>query len=119
MSATWEEKNDKALRRDIAKGGGNFPSLNYLKLTKRQQLASTPLERKLDSAVPRCEGRSAEFIDYDEADEPLSEVAYRMCDGCPMLVECARFANAYRPPVGVWGGQVWRNGKVVKNDREN
>ena len=119
MSATWEEKNDKALRRDIAKGGGNFPSLNYLKLTKRQQLASTPLERKLDSDKPNCEGRSAEFIDYDEADEPLSEVAYRMCDGCPMLVECARFANAYRPPVGVWGGQVWRNGKVVKNDREN
>lgn len=114
MSATWEEKNDKALRRDISKGGGNFPSLNYLKLTKRQQLASIPLERKLDSSKPNCEGRSAEFIDYDDDDEPMSDVAYKMCDGCPMLVECARFANAYRPPVGVWGGQVWRNGKVVK-----
>jgi len=36
-----------------------------------------------------------------------------------MLVECARFANAYRPPVGVWGGQVWRNGKVVEDDNSN
>lgn len=117
MSATWEEKNDKALRRDISKGSGNFPSLNYLKLTKRQQLASKPLEQKLDSAVPHCEGRADEFIDYHEDYEPTPDRAYDMCAGCPMLVECARFANTFRPPVGVWGGQVWRNGKVVKHDR--
>ena len=116
MTSSWEEKNDKALRRDIDKGSGNFPSLNYLKLTKRQQLASIPLERKLDSVRPNCEGRSAEFIDYEEGNGPTAGDAYEMCKGCPMLVECARFSNAYRPPVGVWGGQVWKDGKVMKDE---
>jgi len=116
MSATWEEKNDKALRRDISKGSGNFPSLNYLKLTKRQQLASKPLEQQLDQETPNCADRSAEFVDYKEEDEPTPDGAYALCIGCPMLVECGRFANAIRPAVGVWGGQVWRDGKVVKPD---
>lgn len=116
MTTSWEEKNDKALQRDIKKGSGNFPSLNYLRLTKRQQLASIPLERKLDEVVPNCQNRSGEFVDYGEEDEPSAGDAYFMCGGCPMLVECGRFANTYRPPVGVWGGQVWRNGKVVKDD---
>lgn len=116
MTASWEEKNDKALQRDIKKGSGNFPSLNYLRLTKRQQFASTPLERKLDDVVPNCQNRANEFVDYEEEDEPSAGDAYLMCEGCPMLVECARFANTYKPPVGVWGGQVWRNGKVVKDD---
>lgn len=115
MSATWEEKNDKALRRDIDKNSSTFPSLGYLKLTKRQSLASIPLEHKLDSDTPNCKDKSDVFIDYHEDYEPTPQKAYELCKGCPMLVECARFANAYRPPVGVWGGQVWRNGKVVQD----
>jgi hypothetical protein len=118
-NGSWEEKNDKALQRDITKGSGNFPSLNYLKLTKRQQVAMTPLEIALDSKVPLCQNNPKDYVDYHEDYEPTPEIAYKMCRGCPMLVECARFANAYRPPVGVWGGQVWRDGKVVENVRTN
>ena len=119
MSISWEERNDRALQKDIDKGSTNFPSLNYLKLTKRQQLAMSPLEDALDSGEPNCKGRSAEFVDYHEDFEPTPEKAYEMCGGCVMLVECGRFANAYRPPVGVWAGQVWRDGKVVQSDRNN
>ena len=118
-NSSWEEKNDKALQRDIKKGSGNFPSLNYLKLTKRQQIAMTPLEMSLDNDVPNCQNRSDLYIDYHEDYEPTPQKAYEMCQGCPMLVECARFANAYRPPIGVWGGQVWRDGKVVEDDHSN
>jgi len=118
-NSSWEEKNDKALQRDIKKGSGNFPSLNYLKLTKRQQMAMTPLEMSLDNDVPNCQNRSDLYIDYHEDYEPTPQKAYEMCRNCPMLVECARFANAYRPPIGVWGGQVWRDGKVVEDDHSN
>jgi len=116
VNISWEERNDRALRNDIRKGSSNFPSLNYLKLTKRQQLAMSPLEDALDSFQPNCKDRSAEFVDYSEDFEPSPAVAYEMCRGCPMMVQCGRFASAYRPPVGVWAGQVWRNGKVVEND---
>lgn len=119
MSNSWEEKNDKALRKDIAKNSGNFPSLNYLKLTKRQQMTMAPLEIALDSKVPNCQDKPGLFVDYEEDDEPTPKNAYNLCWGCPMLVECARFANTYRPPVGVWGGQVWRDGKVVTDDNSN
>ena len=116
MSISWEERNDRALQKDIDKGSATFPSLNYLKLTKRQQLAMTPLEEALDALEPNCKDNPGEWIDYHEDFEPTPQRAYEMCKGCPMLVQCARFASAYKPPVGVWGGQVWRNGKVVEND---
>lgn len=119
MTNSWEEKSDKALRRDISKGSGNFPSLNYLKLTKRQQVAMTPLEIALDDKKPFCKNNPGDYVDYSEDREPTPAMAYEMCVGCPMLMECARFANAYRPPVGVWGGQVWRNGKVVEDGNGN
>jgi hypothetical protein len=119
VSNSWEEKNDKTLRKDLAKGSSNFPSLNYLKLTKRQQVAMSPLEIALDNKVPNCQNKANLFVDYDEDDEPTPDNAYKMCNGCPMLVECARFANAYRPPVGIWGGQVWKDGKVVQNGRNS
>jgi|TARA_R110002153_G_scaffold58283_2_gene159887 hypothetical protein len=116
VSTSWEEKNDKALSRDIKKGSGNFPSLNYLKLSKRQQIAMEPLEVALDNKVPNCQDNPEEYIDYGEDDEPTPDKAYWMCKDCPMLIECARFANAYRPPIGVWGGEVWKEGKVIKDD---
>jgi Transcription factor WhiB len=119
VTNSWEEKNDKALQKDITRGSGNFPSLNYLKLTKRQQVAMTPLEVALDNKTPNCKNNPGEYIDYHEDYEPTAQRAYEMCGGCPMLVECARFANAYRPPIGVWGGQVWREGKVVPSDYSN
>lgn len=119
MNISWEERNDRALQNDIRKGSSTFPSLNYLKLTKRQQLAMTPLEDALDSLQPNCKNRPAEFVDYHEDYEPTQQKAYEMCRGCPMLVQCARFASSYKPPVGVWGGQVWRNGKVVEEDDDN
>lgn len=116
MSISWEERNDRSLQNDIRKGSGNFPSLNYLKLTKRQQLAMSPLEDALDNVEPNCKDKSAQWIDYHEDFEPTPKAAYEMCKGCPMMVQCARFASAYKPPVGVWGGQVWRDGKVVEDE---
>lgn len=90
----------------------SYGGLNYLKLNKRQRLAWQPLEKAFDNERGLCYKNPGPYIDYEDGDEPHSSTAYALCYGCPMLVECGRFANAYKPVVGVWAGQVWINGKV-------
>lgn len=58
-----------------------------------------------------CVNNPETYVDYEV--EPTEEQAFSMCNGCPLLVECARFANANGPERGVWGGQIWRNGRLV------
>lgn len=94
--------------------GSNYTGLNYLKLNKRSQRAWEPLEKAFDRTRSLCHENPGPYIDYDEGRPPTRDEAYMLCEGCPMLVECARFASAYKPIIGVWGGEVWENGKVVK-----
>ena len=111
--------NERAIRADellaleAAGTAGKYSSLNYLRLTKRAARAHQPLEEAYDRAKSRCYKNPTDYIDYDEVHPPSTVEAERMCNGCPMLVECARFANAYAPVVGVWGGQRWENGRIV------
>jgi hypothetical protein len=67
---------------------------------------------------PKCLNREDLYIDYEEENTPTAEQAYLMCEGCPVLVECARMANAYKPPLGVWGGSVWINGEIQGGSNE-
>lgn len=63
--------------------------------------------------VPNCQGRSAEFVDYDDDDLPTAEDAYRMCYGCPLIELCANYAEQERPAWGVHAGEVWISGEIV------
>ncbi|UXO93864.1 hypothetical protein Pan2_45 [Pseudanabaena phage Pan2] len=69
--------------------------------------------------VPNCQGRSAEFVDYDDDDLPSAEDAYRMCYGdesrprCKLLELCAVYAEQERPAWGVHAGEVWVAGEIV------
>ena len=101
------EKADK-----LIKNGKDQNALKYLLLTKRAERAVGPLQKKLGSNKALCEDNPGPYIDYAEGKEPTAEEAYLLCKGCPVLLECARFATAYAPPIGVWGGEVYIDGKT-------
>lgn len=107
------ERYDKILAIEVTQGGGTYTGLNYLKLGKRAQRAWEPLEKAFDSSQGVCYKNPDSWIDYDEDKAPSPNRAYQMCKDCPLLVECGRFASAYKPAVGVWAGEVWKDGKVV------
>lgn len=108
-----ESRNaDKLLKKEIREGSATFNSLKYLKLGKRASIASKALEDAYDRARAKCYSNPAPYIDYDEGREPRDIEAYKLCEGCPLMVECGRFAAAYKPPIGVWAGEVWVDGKV-------
>ena len=43
--------------------------------------------------------------------------AKRICTDCPALVPCLEGALARREPWGVWGGQIFRNGRMLATKR--
>ena len=90
-------------------------ALNYLRLNKRSERAAESLQNAMDANDPNCAGNPGPYIDYDEEYPPTKQEAYIMCNGCPMLIECARFANTYRPEIGVWGGEVYKGGLPLYN----
>ena len=104
---------DLSLPAEGAKGSGSMKSLNYLKLSKRAQRAHIPLEMGYDRVQSKCYQNPKPYMDYDEDAPPTQQEAFDLCDGCPLMVECGRFATAYRPPLGVWAGEVWLDNKVV------
>lgn len=108
------ERYDQILATEVEGTQGRYTGLNYLKLNKRSQRAWEPLEAKFDRTKSKCYENPRPYIDYPEDNPPYASQAYKLCEGCPMLVECARFAAAYKPVVGVWGGEVYIDGKVVR-----
>jgi hypothetical protein len=108
------ERYDQILSTELSGTQGKYTGLNYLKLNKRSQRAWEPLEAKFDQTVSKCYKIPEQYIDYDEDAPPTKQEAYEMCAGCPMLVECARFAAAYKPVIGVWGGERYEAGVVIK-----
>ena len=102
------ERADRMIRK-----GKPDNALNYLNLTKRAQRANEKLQQTLDNSSPNCHDNPGPYMDYPENRPPSAERAYELCKGCPVLADCARFASAYRPPMGVWGGEVYVDGKPV------
>jgi hypothetical protein len=98
---------------DLITSGKEEVALNYLKLTRRAERASDALQNAMIVRRAKCADNPAEWIDYDEENPPSKNRAYLMCVDCPVLVECARFASAYRPAIGVWGGEVYEQGKIL------
>jgi WhiB family transcriptional regulator, redox-sensing transcriptional regulator len=43
--------------------------------------------------------------------------AKRLCAECPVMVRCLEGALARREPWGVWGGQLFSNGKILVSKR--
>jgi len=43
--------------------------------------------------------------------------AKRLCATCPVVAECLEGALARREPFGVWGGQLFLNGRILASKR--
>jgi hypothetical protein len=118
--ATNKEKNERQSQRKAAERadllitqGKEDNALNYLKLNKRAERSSIALHKKMVNNKPKCQDNPGPYVDYDEDKPPTKLQAYVMCQGCPVLIECARLATAYKPVIGVWGGEVYSDGKPL------
>ena len=97
----------------LIEAGKEENALNYLQLNKRAERASDTLQKAMVVSKAKCADNPGKWIDYDNEETPTKREAYLMCVGCPLLVECARFASAYKPAIGVWGGEVYYEGKLL------
>ena len=43
--------------------------------------------------------------------------AKRICAECPVIAPCLEAAIARREPCGVWGGQLFENGRIIHRKR--
>lgn len=43
--------------------------------------------------------------------------AKRLCAECPVMAQCLEGALARREPLGVWGGQLFSNGRILTSKR--
>lgn len=65
-------------------------------------------------ALARCSdgtGRLGELFFSEEI--PDIREAKAICRACPVRVTCLQGAVARREPWGVWGGELFQNGKIV------
>lgn len=53
---------------------------------------------------------------FSEAIPDIIE-AKAICSGCPLKIECLEGALARREPWGVWGGELFVNGRVLPKKR--
>jgi WhiB family redox-sensing transcriptional regulator len=69
-------------------------------------------------ADARCADGSSALVDLffsEQLDDILRAKAF--CQGCPVRVPCLEAAVARREPWGVWGGELFANGKVLAQKR--
>lgn len=67
----------------------------------------------------RCRDGSASLIDLFFS-EQLDDIARAkaFCRACPVREACLEAAQARREPWGVWGGELFANGKVLAQKRK-
>jgi hypothetical protein len=105
-----EDAIDKKIEKD-SRANNLIPAMVNVDMNKRSRDSMQAMVSSPNWGDGLCSNSPEEYVDYDV--EPTQKDAYWLCNGCPLLVECARFANANGPERGVWGGQIWRNGRIV------
>ena len=70
---------------------------------------------RFDAACRTIDASLGEIFFSDEL-QHISQ-AKAICAECPVMAECLEGAIARREPWGVWGGQLFRNGKVLTSKR--
>ena len=54
---------------------------------------------------------------FSEADLAIAE-AKLLCGGCPVRTQCLEGAMSRAEPAGVWGGELFEDGKVIAKKRK-
>jgi hypothetical protein len=56
----------------------------------------------METDRPAC--RDYELFTADQTDAAQQALAARLCDVCPLRALCEAYAEASKPPVGIWAG---------------
>ena len=73
----------------------------------------------IDWDAASCRDGTASMVDLFFSDEiPDIIEAKRICSTCPVVDECLDGAIARREPWGVWGGQLFMNGRILAQKRK-
>jgi WhiB family redox-sensing transcriptional regulator len=77
------------------------------------------LAPEIDWSRAKCRDGAATMLGLFFS-EQLDDIANakRICTVCPLMEECLAGALARREPWGVWGGQLFQNGKVLAFKRK-
>ena len=62
-----------------------------------------------------CHNASSELF-FSEKSEEIA-LAKSLCGGCPVKSECLKGALSREEPCGVWGGELFEDGRVVLQKR--
>jgi WhiB family redox-sensing transcriptional regulator len=68
-----------------------------------------------DAACNDLTGMPSQLFFSDELGDIAA--AKRICAGCPVLATCLQGALERREPWGVWGGQLFLNGRILASKR--
>ena len=79
--------------------------------------AGTEPVQEVDTSLwidARCRTQDADLLAVFFSEE-LQDIARAktICAECPVMAECLEGAIVRREPWGVWGGQLFRNGRVL------
>ena len=64
-----------------------------------------------DAACADDDGALARLFFSEELEDIAA--AKRICAACPVLEQCLEGALARKEPLGVWGGQLFQNGRIL------
>lgn len=76
-------------------------------------------DQALDWSRARCQDGSASMLDLFFSEE-IQDIARAkaICRECPLVEPCLDGAISRREPCGVWGGQLFVNGRVLPQKRK-
>lgn len=70
-----------------------------------------------DQQTAPCRDNPDPWMGWDDPDEQRVFEAQVSCAACPFLVVCRDRARLERPEYGVFAGEVWLGGKIVRRAR--
>lgn len=85
-------------------------SMGYLHQSHAESALHTPLSRAATDEGANCLGRMDEWaVGSEEGGDtlPTDRQAQLLCSSCPILQQCAEYAEVKHPSWGVWGGRVY------------
>lgn len=65
-----------------------------------------------------CRDNPGPWMDWDSPDEERVFEAQMACNGCAFLEVCRERARLERPEYGVFAGEVWEDGRIVRRARK-
>lgn len=67
---------------------------------------------------PYCKDEPGLYADYGYP-LPSPEDAAELCEPCPLRLLCAEHARKRRAAWGIWGGQVWVQGRQAQGSHDS